>query len=221
MSNGVNDAKDDNKLVAERRRKLDVLREQGEAYPNDFQRNALADELHRTWGGHEGEHLVAEDVHVAVAGRMMFKRVMGKASFVKLQDRSGQIQLRLERDRLPEGVYQPFKKWDVGDIVGASGTLFKTQTGELTVMADEVRLLTKSLRPLPEKFHGLSDQETRYRQRYVDLIVNEDSRKVFRRRSEILAYIRAFLDAQDYLEVETPMMQVTPGRSKPTTTRST
>ena len=207
----MNDVKDDNKLVAERRRKLDLLREQGEAYPNDFHRNALADELHRTWGGHEGEHLVEEDVHVAVAGRMMFKRVMGKASFVKLQDRSGQIQLRLERDRLPEGVYQQFKKWDVGDIVGASGTLFKTQTGELTVMADEVRLLTKSLRPLPEKFHGLSDRETRYRQRYVDLIVNEDSREIFRRRSEILAYIRAFLDAQDYLEVETPMMQVTPG----------
>ena len=207
----MNDVKDDNKLVAERRRKLDVLREQGEAYPNDFHRNALADELHRTWGGHEGDHLVEEDVHVAVAGRMMFKRVMGKASFVKLQDRSGQIQLRLERDRLPEGVYQQFKKWDVGDIVGASGTLFKTQTGELTVLADEVRLLTKSLRPLPEKFHGLSDQETRYRQRYVDLIVNEDSRSIFRRRSEILAYIRAFLDAQDYLEVETPMMQVTPG----------
>lgn len=207
----MNDVKDDNKLVAERRRKLDVLREQGEAYPNDFHRNALADELHRTWGGHEGDHLVEEDVHVAVAGRMMFKRVMGKASFVKLQDRSGQIQLRLERDRLPEGVYQQFKKWDVGDIVGASGTLFKTQTGELTVMADEVRLLTKSLRPLPEKFHGLSDRETRYRQRYVDLIVNEDSREIFRRRSEILAYIRAFLDAQDYLEVETPMMQVTPG----------
>lgn len=207
----MNDLKNDNKLVAERRRKLDLLREQGEAYPNDFHRNALADELHRTWGGHEGEHLVEEDVPVAVAGRMLFKRVMGKASFVKLQDRSGQIQLRLERDRLPEGVYQQFKKWDVGDILGASGTLFKTQTGELTVMADAVRLLTKSLRPLPEKFHGLSDQETRYRRRYVDLIVNEDSRKIFRRRSEILAYIRAFLDAQDYLEVETPMMQVTPG----------
>lgn len=207
----MNDARDDNKLIAERRRKLDSIREQGEAYPNDFHRNALADELHRTYGGHEGGHLVEEDVHVAVAGRMMFKRVMGKASFVKLQDRSGQIQLRLERDRLPEGIYQQFKKWDVGDILGASGALFKTQTGELTVMADEVRLLTKSLRPLPEKFHGLSDQETRYRQRYVDLIVNEDSREIFRRRSEILAYIRAFLDAQDYLEVETPMMQVTPG----------
>ncbi len=205
------DEKDDNKLIAERRRKLDALREQGQAFPNDFHRNALADELHATYGSHDGDHLVEEDVHAAVAGRMMVKRVMGKASFIKLADRSGQIQVRLERDRLPEGVYQQFKKWDVGDIVGASGSLFKTQTGELTVMADEVRLLTKSLRPLPEKFHGLSDQETRYRQRYVDLIMNEDSRRIFRLRTEIVAYMRAFLDAQDYLEVETPMMQVTPG----------
>jgi lysyl-tRNA synthetase class 2 len=151
---------------------------------------------------------------------MLVKRVMGKASFIKLQDRTGQIQVRLERDRLPEGLYQDFKKWDVGDILGASGTLFKTQTGELTVMADELRLLTKSLRPLPEKFHGLADQEIRYRQRYVDLIMNADTREVFRKRSQIIAYIRAFLDSQDYLEVETPMMQTTPGGAiaKPFTT---
>jgi len=136
---------------------------------------------------------------------------MGKASFIKLQDRSEQIQVRLERDRLPEGDYQDFKKWDVGDIVAAKGALFRTKTGELTVMADEVRLITKSLRPLPEKFHGLADQETRYRQRYVDLIVNGDSANVFRTRSAVISYIRAFLDAQDYLEVETPMMQTTPG----------
>jgi lysyl-tRNA synthetase class 2 len=142
---------------------------------------------------------------------MMVKRVMGKASFIKLQDRSEQIQVRLERDRLPEGDYQGFKKWDVGDIVSAKGSLFRTKTGELTVMADEVRLITKSLRPLPEKFHGLADQETRYRQRYVDLIVNKDSASVFRTRSAVVSYIRAFLDAQDYLEVETPMMQTTPG----------
>jgi lysyl-tRNA synthetase class 2 len=206
-----NNKQDENALIAERRRKLDVLREQGNAFPNDFRRNALAEELHRSYGKHEDGHLREEDVPVSVSGRMMVKRVMGKASFVKLQDRTGQIQLRLERDRLPEGVYQSFKKWDVGDIVGASGSLFKTQTGELTVMADQVRLLTKSLRPLPEKFHGLSDQETRYRRRYVDLIMNEESRSVFRRRSEIVAYIRAFLDSQDYLEVETPMMQTTPG----------
>jgi lysyl-tRNA synthetase class 2 len=202
---------DENSLIAERRRKLGELREKGNAFPNDFRRNALADELHESYGQHEDEHLVAEDVHVSVSGRMMVKRVMGKASFIKLQDRTGQIQLRLERDRLPEGVYQDFKKWDVGDIVGATGPLFKTKTGELTVRADEVRLLVKSLRPLPEKFHGLADQETRYRQRYVDLIVNEDSRNVFRTRSRIITYIRAFLESQDYLEVETPMMQTSQG----------
>ncbi len=202
---------DENKLIAERRGKLGALREQGNAYPNDFHRNALADELHSTYGPHDGDHLVDEAVEVSVAGRMMVKRVMGKASFIKLMDRSGQIQVRLERDRLADGVYQGFKKWDVGDLVAARGTLFKTQTGELTVMADEVRLLTKSLRPLPEKFHGLADMETRYRQRYVDLIMNESSRHVFRTRSAIVSYIRAFLDSQDYLEVETPMMQVTPG----------
>jgi len=207
----ANDKQDENALIAERRRKLDALREHGIAFPNDFRRNALADELHQSYGKHEDENLREEDVHVAVAGRMMAKRVMGKASFVKLQDRTGQIQVRLERDRLSDGVYEGFKKWDVGDIVGARGTLFKTKTGELTVMAEEVRLLTKSLRPLPEKFHGLHDQETRYRRRYVDLIMNEESRTVFRRRSQIIAYIRAFLDSQDYLEVETPMMQTTPG----------
>jgi len=206
-----NNKQDENSLIAARRQKLDALREDGNAFPNDFRRNALAEELHQSYGKHEDEHLREEDVRVSVSGRMMVKRVMGKASFIKLQDRTEQIQVRLERDRLPEGVYQSFKKWDVGDIVGASGSLFKTKTGELTVMADEVRLLTKSLRPLPEKFHGLSDQETRYRRRYVDLIMNEESRTVFRRRSQIVAYIRAFLDSQDYLEVETPMMQTTPG----------
>lgn len=202
---------DESKLIAERRRKLDALRAEGNAYPNDFRRNATADELLTTFAEHTDETLRQENVQVAVVGRMMVKRVMGKSSFIKLQDRSGQIQVRLERDHLAEGVYAAFKKWDVGDIVGARGALFRTQTGELTVLADEVRLLTKSLRPLPEKFHGLADQETRYRQRYVDLIVNEESRKVFRTRSAIVAYIRAFLDSQDYLEVETPMMQVTKG----------
>jgi lysyl-tRNA synthetase class 2 len=202
---------DENKLIAERRRKLDALREQGIAYPNDFRRNATADELLQTFNEHEDERLREEQVEVAVVGRMMVKRVMGKASFIKLQDRSGRIQVRLERDRLAEGVYQDFKKWDVGDIVAAEGQLFRTQTGELTIMAGEVRMLTKSLRPLPEKFHGLEDQETRYRQRYVDLIVNEESRAVFRMRTSIVSYIRAFLDAQDYIEVETPMMQTTPG----------
>lgn len=210
MSQG-NQKQDENALIAERRRKLHALREQGDAFPNDFRRNALAEELHQSYGKHDHDHLQEEAVSVSVAGRMMVKRVMGKASFIKLQDRTGQIQVRLERDRLQDGAYQAFKKWDVGDILGATGTLFKTQTGELTVMADEVRLLTKSLRPLPEKFHGLHDQETRYRRRYLDLLMNESSREVFVKRAAVVAYIRAFLDSQDFLEVETPMMQTTPG----------
>ena len=205
------DQSDENRLIAERRRKLDALREGGNAFPNDFRRTALAAELHRSYGGQEPDMLANKAIPVRVAGRMMVKRVMGKASFVKLKDRTTEIQVRLERDRLPDGHYQDFKKWDVGDIVGAAGTLFKTKTGELTVMADEVRLLTKSLRPLPEKFHGLADQEVRYRQRYADLIMNEDSRRVFRIRSRIVTYIRSFLESQDYLEVETPMMQAQPG----------
>ncbi|MFQ6003891.1 MAG: lysine--tRNA ligase [Woeseia sp.] len=187
------------------------MRESGNAFPNDFRRNSLAEELHEAFGEYDDGALRAQVVDVKIAGRMMVKRVMGKASFIKLQDRTGQIQLRLERDRLAGGLYQDFRKWDVGDIVGASGTLFKTKTGELTVMADELRLLTKSLRPLPEKFHGLADREIRYRQRYVDLIMNEDSRRIFRVRSEMISYLRAFLDSQDFLEVETPMMQTMPG----------
>jgi lysyl-tRNA synthetase class 2 len=206
-----NNKPDENKLIAERRGKLDALREQGNPFPNDFRRNATAGELHQTFHAHDNDALAGEKIEVSVAGRMMAKRVMGKASFVKLQDRSGQIQLRLVRDRLPEGVYQSFKKWDVGDIVGAQGFLMRTKTGELTVLADEVRLLTKSLRPLPEKWAGLSDQETRYRQRYVDLIINEKSRDVFRKRSQLITYMRGFLESLDFLEVETPMMQVTPG----------
>lgn len=211
----MNDKKKNNPeesaLIAERRRKLSELRKAGNAFPNDFRRNALAEELHQAYGEHEDPGLRAQVIEVKVSGRMMVKRVMGKASFIKVQDRTGQIQIRLERDRLADGLYQDFKKWDVGDIIGVSGTLFKTKTGELTVMADDVRLLTKSLRPLPEKFHGLADREIRYRQRYVDLIMSEDSRRLFRLRSELIAYIRAFLDAQDFLEVETPMMQTAPG----------
>ena len=207
----MTDQKDENKLIAERRSKLDVMREGGNAYPNDFRRTALAGQLHQNFDTHEDEALRGEHIRVAVSGRMMVKRVMGKASFIKLQDQSGQIQVRVERDRLPEGVYQGFKKWDVGDIVAAQGELFRTQTGELTVMVDEIRLLTKSLRPLPEKWHGLSDQEVRYRQRYVDLIINESSRDVLQKRSQIVTYMRSFLEEADFLEVETPMLQTTPG----------
>lgn len=202
---------DESALIGERRRKLSELRAAGQAYPNDFHRNALAEELHCTYGRHDPDRLRDESPAVRVAGRMMAKRVMGKASFIKLQDRTGQIQVFLELDALPEGLYQDFRKWDVGDIVGAEGPLFKTRTGELTVKAQRVRLLTKSLRPLPEKFHGLSDMETRYRQRYVDLIVNEQSREVFRTRARMVAYIRAFMESQDFLEVETPMMQTLAG----------
>ena len=207
----MTDEKDENRLIAERRSKLDVMREGGNAYPNDFRRTALAGQLHQNFDTHEGEALRGEHIRVAVSGRMMVKRVMGKASFIKLQDQSGQIQVRVERDRLLEGVYQRFKKWDVGDIVAAQGELFRTQTGELTVMVDEIRLLTKSLRPLPEKWHGLSDQEVRYRQRYVDLIINESSRDVLQKRSQIVTYMRSFLEEADFLEVETPMLQTTPG----------
>ncbi len=202
---------DENKLIAERRRKLGELRERGSAFPNDFRRDASAADLHRRYGEMDDAALEAAGVRVAVAGRMMAKRVMGKASFTHLQDGSGRIQLYLRRDDLPEGMYQTFKGWDVGDIVGATGTLFRTQKGELSVLCDQVRLLTKSLRPLPEKWHGLSDAEMRYRQRYVDLMVNEESRRVFRLRTAVVAGIRRYLDAAGFMEVETPMMQPIPG----------
>lgn len=202
---------EEHRLIAERRAKLGALREQGAAFPNDFRRNVMAGELHAEYGDKENEALEAEPVRVRVAGRMMAKRVMGKASFAQLMDMSGRIQLFMQRDALPEGVYQAFKGWDVGDILGAEGTLFKTKTGELSVKVDQARLLTKSLRPLPDKYHGLADTETRYRQRYVDLIMSDVSRETFRTRTAIVNYIRNFLNDRGFLEVETPMMQVIPG----------
>jgi len=202
---------DEHRLVAERRRKLDALREAGFAYPNQRRRNALAGQVVATFEHHTAEHLEEEAVEVAIAGRLMAKRVMGKASFAKVQDRSGQIQLFVQRDVITTEVYAAFKSWDLGDIVWARGTVFRTKTGEITVRVVEIELLTKSLRPLPEKFHGLTDQETRYRQRYVDLIVTEASRAVFRTRTRVVQYIRSYLDAMDFLEVETPMMQPIPG----------
>jgi lysyl-tRNA synthetase class 2 len=202
---------DENSLIAQRRTKLDALRKDGNAFPNDFRRNAVAGELHAEYGDKDNDVLESAPVRVNVAGRLMAKRVMGKASFIQLQDMSGRMQIFLQRDSLPEGVYQNFKTWDVGDIIGAEGALFKTKTGELSVRADCIRMLTKSLRPLPEKFHGLADQETRYRQRYVDLIMNEVSRNTFRMRSRIVQYIRDYLNGKDFLEVETPMMQAIPG----------
>ena len=203
---------DEHKLIAERRAKLAALREQGIAFPNDFRRNVMAGELLAEYGEKDNEELEANPVRVSVAGRMMSRRVMGKNSFVHIQDMSGRIQLFVSRDSLPEGFYnEQFKKWDIGDIIGAEGTLFKTRTGELSVKVDSIRLLTKSLRPLPEKFHGLTDQETRYRQRYLDLIMNEASRETFRLRTLIINHIRLFLIERGFIEVETPMMQAIPG----------
>ncbi len=204
---------DDNKLIAERRAKLAQLRTSaaGPAFPNDFRRDALAGQLHDAYGERSAESLEADPQQVTVGGRVMLKRVMGKASFVTIEDRTGRIQLFLKQDVLGAETYEAFKTFDIGDIVGASGTLFRTRAGELSVKVEKLRLLVKSLRPLPDKWHGLSDTELRYRQRYVDLIMNEDSRTVFRTRSRIVRYLRDFLDALDFLEVETPMLQPIPG----------
>jgi lysyl-tRNA synthetase class 2 len=202
---------DENKLITERRQKLAALRCGGApAFPNDFRRDALAAELHLGFDGLEAAALEAQSVRVAVAGRMMLRRIMGKASFVKLQDSSGQIQLFVQRDLLGE-LYEAFKGWDIGDILGAEGTLFRTRTGELSVRVESLRLLVKSLRPLPDKWHGLADTEARYRQRYVDLIMNEESRAVFRKRTRLVRHLRDMLDALGFMEVETPMMQPIPG----------
>ncbi|PVV23289.1 MAG: lysine--tRNA ligase [gamma proteobacterium symbiont of Ctena orbiculata] len=206
------ETQDENKLIAQRRDKLQQMRDRGNAFPNDFRRNSMAGELHAEYGEKSGEELEGSGLRVKLAGRMMSRRVMGKASFAHLQDMSGRMQLFVQRDSLEEGVYNSqFKKWDIGDIIGAEGVLFKTKTGELSVKVDNLRLLTKALRPLPEKFHGLSDQELRYRQRYVDLIMNEASRNTFQLRTRIVQFIRNFLDQRGFLEVETPMMQVIPG----------
>jgi lysyl-tRNA synthetase class 2 len=202
---------EENRLIAERRRKLQDLRDAGGAYPNDFRKNALAEDLHGTYGEWTDQRLEEEPVRVAVAGRMMAKRVMGKASFTRVQDTSGAIQFFVTRDLVGEDLYKAFKSWDVGDIVGGEGELFRTRTGELSVRVERLCLLTKSLRPLPEKYHGLTDQETRYRQRYVDLIMNEDSRRVFTVRSKMAAFIRQYMDTRGFVEVETPIMQRIPG----------
>ncbi len=199
------------RLIEERRAKLGLLRKGGNAFPNDFRRNDFAGDLHAQYGDHSNETLEAEPKAVIVAGRMVLKRVMGKASFATLQDMSGRMQLYVARDVAGVNAYDEFKHYDLGDILGAEGTLFKTRTGELSVRVTRLRLLTKSLRPLPEKFHGLTDQEQKYRQRYLDLITNENSRKVFIMRSRIVQAVREFLVARSYLEVETPMMHPIPG----------
>jgi len=203
---------DENRLIAQRREKLSLMRAQGNAFPNDFRRDTLAEDCHLKYDAKTKEELEALGIKVKVAGRMMAKRIMGKASFTQLQDMSGKIQLFLQRDALPEGVYnEGFKKWDVGDIVGGEGVLFKTKTDELSVKVTDIKLLTKALRPLPEKFHGLSDQETRYRQRYLDLIINQQVRETFQLRSKIISYIRRFFEDRGFMDVETPMLQAIPG----------
>ncbi|MDP8051578.1 lysine--tRNA ligase [Pasteurella atlantica] len=212
MSEQQNQELDLNGEMLARREKLNHIREQGNPFPNTFRRENLAKDLQGTYAEIEGEVLKEQHVEVKVAGRIMLRRVMGKASFMTIQDVSGQIQLYIARDNLPEGEYNDkVKLWDLGDIVGVKGELFKTKTGELTVRCREVQLLTKALRPLPGKFHGLSDQETRYRQRYLDLISNEDSRNTFLIRSKVISEIRQYFLEKDFIEVETPMLQVIPG----------
>lgn len=202
---------DTNQIIAERRAKLAALRETGIAFPNDFRRNHLASDLHKKYGDQSNDTLGKDPISVEVAGRMILKRVMGKASFATIQDMSGHIQLYITNDITGESVHAAFKHFDLGDILGVHGTLFITKSGELTVRVKNLRLLTKSLRPLPEKFHGLTDQEQKYRQRYLDLISNEDTRKVFLTRSKIIQSIRVFFETRGYLEVETPMMHPIPG----------
>ena len=215
-------AADENTLIAERRAKLTALRGQGIAFPNDFQRADYAGDLQAEFADKDAwtaETLEALDRSVAIAGRLMAKRVMGKASFAQVQDMSGRIQLYLQGSDLGES-YDAFKGWDVGDIVAVTGGLTRTRTGELSVKAASLRLLTKSLRPLPDKFHGLADVEQRYRMRYVDLVMNPEAREVFVQRSRIVSAMRAWLDARRFLEVETPMMHYIPGgaTAKPFTT---
>jgi lysyl-tRNA synthetase class 2 len=202
---------DDNKLVEERREKLKALRAKGQAFPNDWRSAHHAGELAAQYGALDRPALEAKAMCVKLAGRMMLKRVMGKASFATLQDGSGRIQVYVANDVAGEAAHEAFKHWDLGDIVGVQGTLFKTNKGELTINARSLRLLVKALRPLPEKFHGLADQEMRYRQRYVDLIVNPQARSVFAARAKVVQSLRETLTAQGYLEVETPMMQPIPG----------
>ena len=204
---------DENQLITERRNKLKAIRTHGVAFPNDFKRADYANDLQEEFADKDhwtAQALEASDRQVQIAGRLMAKRVMGKASFAQLQDMSGRIQLYLSANDLGES-YDAFKGWDIGDIVGVAGTLTRTRTGELSIKAATLRLLTKSLRPLPDKWHGLADVEQRYRQRYVDLIVNPQARDVFIKRSKIISAMRGWLDARRFLEVETPMMHYIPG----------
>jgi len=195
--------------IAQRRAKLAEL--QGNPFPCDFRRNVVSGELHAKYGDQDNEALEEAAISVQIAGRVMTRRMMGKASFMHIQDMSGQMQIYVQRDVIGVDKYQAFKRWDIGDIIGIEGKLFKTKKGELSVRADTIRMLTKALRPLPNKYHGVTDQEIRYRQRYLDLIMNEPTRETFKIRTKIISYIRSFLIERDFMEVETPMMQVVPG----------
>ena len=212
----INNKLDENSQIQLRKEKLEEITKlhNGISHPNDFKRNAISNELHAIYGKKSKSELenIQNKKHYKVAGRIVLRRVMGKASFITLQDMLGKIQIYLKKSDLPEGVYNEFKAlWDLGDIVGIEGEIFKTNTGELSLHAINAQLLTKSIRPLPDKFHGLSDLEMRYRQRYVDLITNEKSRDVFKIRSKVISYIRTFLMNENYIEAETPMMHVIPG----------
>jgi lysyl-tRNA synthetase, class II len=198
---------DENKLIAERRGKLEELRQRGQAFPNDFRRTALAGELQSKFAEAEKETLEAAGEVFSVAGRL----IRNRGAFLLIQDGSDQIQLYIDRKGLAADTLAHIKSWDLGDIVGATGPLHRSGKGDLYINMSEARLLTKALRPLPDKYHGLADQELRYRQRYVDLIVNPDSRAVFRTRSKIIGFIRDYMNGLDFMEVETPMMQVIPG----------
>ena len=210
----------ENDLILQRRAKLDALRKKGIAYPNTFRRDSLSGDLRNQYKEASKEELEEKSIQVTVAGRIMLQRIMGKASFITIQDMEGQIQAYIRSNDLPEGQYEDFKTWDLGDIIGVSGKLFLTKTGELTVHADSIEMLTKSLRPLPEKHSGLVDTEQRYRKRYLDLITNPDSLDIFKKRSQIVSSIRDFFIKNNYLEVETPMMHSVLGgaAAKPFTT---
>lgn len=203
--------REENRLIAERRAKLAKLRESGPAYPNDFTPDARAADLHAAYDDTDQEALTALAKVVKVAGRMMLKRVMGKASFATVQDASGRIQIYLDRGVLGEDSYAAFKQWDIGDLIAVEGAVFKTNKGELSIHASQVRLLSKSLRPLPDKFHGVADQELRYRQRYVDLIMTDATRRTFEARSKTIGAIRQYMLNAGFLEVETPMLHPIPG----------
>ncbi len=213
MSDQTNIAneQDENHIIAERRAKLAEWRATGAAYPNDFSRENISGKIIELYDAKSGEELEATPVEVKIAGRIMLKRVMGKASFITISDVGGRIQLYVARDKVGEETYAAFKRWDIGDIIGAVGTLFRTKTNELTVQCVEIRLLSKSLRPLPEKFHGLTDQEQKYRMRHLDLIMNEQSRFTFMARSRMVQSIRNYMCSHGFLEVETPMMHPIPG----------